>query len=99
MMWTGEFDDGERWLQRTVQALHSDTGPGITLLVHLATGMLQAGRGRHREALEEFNEAERLQSQLAGPHALANQVTGSDAGDTSPTQDDRRSQRLPRGAR
>ena len=38
--------------------------------------MLQAGRGRHHEALEEFSAAEHLQSQLEGSHALASQVTG-----------------------
>jgi len=76
MIWTGEFDDAEGWLQRTEQALEQDTGPGIRLLLHLATGMLHAGRGRHHEALEEFDAAERLRSKLIGPHALANQVTG-----------------------
>jgi len=76
MIWTGAFDEGERWVQRTAQALESDSGPGITQLLHLATGMLQAGRGRHHQALEEFSAAERLQSQLAGSHALASQVTG-----------------------
>jgi len=76
MIWTGDFDQGERWVQRTAQALQTDTGPGITQLLHLATGMLHAGRGRHHEALEEFSAAERLQSQLAGSHALASQVTG-----------------------
>jgi LuxR family transcriptional regulator, maltose regulon positive regulatory protein len=74
--WTGEFDEGDRWLQRTAQALQTDSGPGIRLLVHIASGMLQAGRGRHHEALEEFAAAERLRSQLAGSHALASQVTG-----------------------
>jgi LuxR family maltose regulon positive regulatory protein len=76
LVWTGEFDEGERWLQRTAQALQTDTGPGIRQLLHLATGRLHAGRGRHQEALEELSAAERLQSQLAGSHALANQVTG-----------------------
>jgi LuxR family maltose regulon positive regulatory protein len=76
LIWTGEFDEGERWLQRTAQALQTDTGPGITQLLHLATGRLHAGRGRHHQALEELRAAEHLQSQLAGPHALANQVTG-----------------------
>ena len=76
MVWTGEFDEGERWLQRTEQALQTDTGPDIRLLLHLATGMLHAGRGRHHEALEEFSAAEHLQSQLEGSHALASQVTG-----------------------
>jgi LuxR family transcriptional regulator, maltose regulon positive regulatory protein len=76
LVWTGELDEGERWLQRTAQALQSDAGPGITQLLHLATGRLHAARGRHHEALEELRAAEHLQSQLAGPHALASQVTG-----------------------
>jgi LuxR family maltose regulon positive regulatory protein len=38
--------------------------------------MLQAGRGRHHEALEEFSAAEHLGSQLEGSHAMASQVTG-----------------------
>jgi LuxR family transcriptional regulator, maltose regulon positive regulatory protein len=76
MMWTGEFDEGERWLRRTARALGTDTGPDIRLLVHIAGGMLQAGRGRHHEALREFSVAETLGSQLADPHALANRVTG-----------------------
>jgi LuxR family transcriptional regulator, maltose regulon positive regulatory protein len=76
MVWTGEFDESERWLQRTLRALQTDTGPDIRLLVHIVSGMLQAGRGRHQEALAEFSAAEYLGSQLADSHALANQVTG-----------------------
>jgi LuxR family maltose regulon positive regulatory protein len=76
LVWTGEFDEGERWLQRTRQALQTDTGPDIRLLLHQTTGILHAGRGRYREAFEEFSAAERLRSQLAESHALASQVTG-----------------------
>jgi LuxR family transcriptional regulator, maltose regulon positive regulatory protein len=76
MIYTGDFDEGERWLQRTARALEVDAGPGIRLLAHIASGMLQAGRGRLHEALGEFGAAERLRSQLTGSHALANQVTG-----------------------
>jgi LuxR family transcriptional regulator, maltose regulon positive regulatory protein len=76
MVWLGEFDDGERWLQRTERALQTDTGPDIRLLLHQTAGMLHAGRGRHREALEEFGAAEDLASQLAGSQALASQMTG-----------------------
>ena len=76
LIWTGEFDEAERWLQRAGRALQADTGPDIRLLLHQTTGMLQACRGRHHEALEEFSAAERLQSQLEGSHALAGQVTG-----------------------
>ena len=76
LVWTGSFDEGERWLQRTERALQTDTGPDIRLLVHIVNGMLQAGRGRRREALREFSAAEHLRSQLADSHALASQVTG-----------------------
>jgi LuxR family transcriptional regulator, maltose regulon positive regulatory protein len=75
MIWMGQFDEGERWLRRTGQALQSDTGPDITLLLRLATGMLSAGRGRHEEALAEFSAAQALQQQLVGSHALENQLT------------------------
>jgi LuxR family maltose regulon positive regulatory protein len=75
MVWTGEFDEADRWLQRTARALQADTGPDIRLLVHIASGMLQSGRGRHQEALQEFSTAEHLGSQLADSHALATRVT------------------------
>jgi LuxR family maltose regulon positive regulatory protein len=76
MVWTGEFDEAERWLRRTAQALQTDTGPDISLLLHQTAGILHACRGRHDEALEEFSAAEHLRSQLEGSHALASQVTG-----------------------
>jgi LuxR family transcriptional regulator, maltose regulon positive regulatory protein len=76
MVWTGEFDEARCWLQRTMRALQADTGADIRLLVHMVKGMLQAGHGRHPEALEEFSAAEQLGSQFEGSHALASQVTG-----------------------
>ena len=75
LVWTGEFDEGERWLQRTRQALQTDTGPDITLLLHQTAGILHAGRGRYHEALEEFGAAEYLGSQLADSQALASRAT------------------------
>jgi LuxR family transcriptional regulator, maltose regulon positive regulatory protein len=76
MVWTGEFDESERWLERSATALRTDAGPDIGLLQHLTVGLVHACRGRHREALEEFSAAERLRAQLEGSHALANQATG-----------------------
>ena len=75
MIWTGEFDEGERWLRCTERALQTDTGPDITLLLHQTAGILRAGRGRHHEALEEFGAAEYLGSQLADSQALATRTT------------------------
>jgi LuxR family maltose regulon positive regulatory protein len=76
MVWTGQFDEAERWLQRTALALQADIGPGIRQLLHIATGMLRACTGRRHEALDEFGAAEDLQSRLEGSHALASQMTG-----------------------
>jgi LuxR family transcriptional regulator, maltose regulon positive regulatory protein len=76
LIWTGEFDEGDYWLQRTDRALETDVGPIIRLLLHLGTGMLLSGRRRQREALAEYSAAERLQAQLEGSHALAHQLIG-----------------------
>jgi len=77
MVWTGDFDEAERWLQRAARAVQTDAGADIRLLpLHQTAGILHAGRGRHHEALQEFTAAEHLGSQLEGSHALASQVTG-----------------------
>jgi LuxR family maltose regulon positive regulatory protein len=76
LIWTGEFDEGDRWLRRTARALVADTGPSISLLLHMGTGILMSGRRRQREALAEYSAAERLQAQLKGSHALTRQLTG-----------------------
>ena len=77
MIWAGEFNEGERRLRRAAQILQADSGPDITMLLHLVTGMLHAARGRHDDALQEFSTAEYLQSRrVEGPPALANLVTG-----------------------
>jgi LuxR family transcriptional regulator, maltose regulon positive regulatory protein len=76
MIFTGDLDEGERWLRRAGPALEADAGPGIRLLAHIVSGMLQVGRGHLREAAWEFGAAESLGSRLTGSHAQANQVTG-----------------------
>jgi LuxR family transcriptional regulator, maltose regulon positive regulatory protein len=75
-IWIGEFGEGERWLRRAAQALEADDAPGIRLRLHLVTGMMHAGRGCPRVALEEFHAAGRLQPELAGSLALGSQLTG-----------------------
>jgi LuxR family maltose regulon positive regulatory protein len=76
MVWLGQFGDAERCLARAAQALETDDGPDIRLLLHQSTGMLHACRGRHGEALEEFSAAAGLRSRLAGSHKVADQLTG-----------------------
>src|SRR6266478_9202395 len=75
LIWAGEFDEGDRWLQRAAHALETDSGPLIRLLLHIGTGMLFAGRQMRHQALAEYSAAEDLQAQLEGSHALARQLT------------------------
>jgi LuxR family maltose regulon positive regulatory protein len=76
LIWMAELNEGEAWVRRASHALRSDAGPGIRLLLHLVTGMLRAARGSNHEALDAFIAADSLRSRLAGPQALARQVTG-----------------------
>jgi LuxR family maltose regulon positive regulatory protein len=75
-IWMGEFDDGERWLRRAWEVAETHVDPAAAVLLHVATGMLHAGRGQHRSALDEFAAAAQAQSLLTGVHALAPRIAG-----------------------
>jgi LuxR family transcriptional regulator, maltose regulon positive regulatory protein len=75
-LWMGEFDEGERWLRRAWEVADPHVDPATAVLLHVATGMLHAGRGRQPSALEEFTAAAQAQSLLTGVHALAPRITG-----------------------
>ena len=74
-IWMGEFDEGERWLRRAWEVAEARVDPAAAVLLHVATGMLHAGRGQHRSALAEFVAAAEAQSLLTGVHALAPRIT------------------------
>jgi len=71
LLWLGRFDEAEDRLVRAERTLHPDGEPGTELIVHHAAGLLHLARGRLEEALAEFRAGARMQSLLAGSHALA----------------------------
>jgi len=75
-IWMGEFDEGERWLRRAWEVAEAQVDPAAAVLLHVATGMLHAGRGQHQSALEAFTAAAQAQSLLTGVHFLAPRITG-----------------------
>jgi LuxR family maltose regulon positive regulatory protein len=75
-IWTGEFDEGERWVRRAWEVAEAQIDPAAAVLLHVATGMLHAGRGQHQLALEEFAAASQAESLLSGVHALVPLITG-----------------------
>jgi LuxR family transcriptional regulator, maltose regulon positive regulatory protein len=72
---TGDFSAGEPWLTRAMKLGSPDANPPVGLLLHFANGMLFASRSQLREALTEFESAERMQSLMLGEHVLAAQAT------------------------
>jgi LuxR family transcriptional regulator, maltose regulon positive regulatory protein len=74
LIWTGQFDHGERWLERVRRATHAEGEPGIRLLVCLTSAMLQAARGHRHQALEEFAAARQMQALMVREHALTSRV-------------------------
>jgi LuxR family maltose regulon positive regulatory protein len=76
LIWAGEFDPGELWLQRVASITNTEVNPQVELFYHLAKGMLSAGRGHLRKALDEFEAAERAHALILGEHVLAAQATG-----------------------
>ena len=59
LVWTGQFDLGEHWLDRAKRATQADGEPGVRLLVRLTSAMVLAARGHWHRALEEFAAARR----------------------------------------
>ena len=70
-VWQGEFEEGERWLRRGWDVVQAGIDPAVEVLLHMVTGMLHAGRGEHRSALEALTAAVQAQSLLSGVHILA----------------------------
>jgi LuxR family maltose regulon positive regulatory protein len=74
LIWTGQFDLAEHWLDRARRATQADGEPGIRLLVCLTSAIMQAARGYYHRALEEFAAARRIQALMVGEHGLTTRV-------------------------
>src|SRR6202044_527795 len=74
LIWTGQFDRAEHWLDPASRATQADGEPGIRLLVCLTSAILQAARGHGHRALEEFAAARQIQALMVGEHGLTTRV-------------------------
>jgi LuxR family transcriptional regulator, maltose regulon positive regulatory protein len=70
LLWLGQFDECEQWLDRAERILQPGGEPGTELLVHHARGLLRLAQRRFDEALSAFHAAERMQALLGSEHAL-----------------------------
>ena len=67
LIWTGEFDLAEHWLERARRATEADGEPGVRLLTCLTSALVQTARGRLHRALADFAAADRC-SRHGGQH-------------------------------
>jgi len=74
LIWTGQFDLAEHWLDRAKRATQADGEPGVRLLVCLTSAIIQAARGHGHRALEEFAAAGRIEALMVGEHGLTTRV-------------------------
>jgi LuxR family maltose regulon positive regulatory protein len=74
LIWTGQFDLAEHWLDRARRATQADGEPGIRLLVCLTSAIIAAARGYYHRALEEFAAAGQMQALMVGEHGLTTRV-------------------------
>jgi LuxR family maltose regulon positive regulatory protein len=69
-VWAARLDEGERWLERAVQAVRGGAEPNTALGLHMAMGNLHAGRGEHELALREFRAAMEVDKGFTPPPLL-----------------------------
>ncbi|MGZ4202911.1 MAG: LuxR C-terminal-related transcriptional regulator [Thermoleophilaceae bacterium] len=70
LLWLGRFAETERWLEQARRAVRPDGEPGTELIIFHSEGLLSMARGRFDDAFAAFEAAERMQTLLAGEHAL-----------------------------
>ena len=70
LLYQGRLDEAEPWLECAESTLRTEVEPAAGMSLRSARAVLELARGRHQEALEAFQAAERLAATLAGPHTL-----------------------------
>jgi LuxR family transcriptional regulator, maltose regulon positive regulatory protein len=74
LMWTGQFEAAEHWLDRARRATQAEGEPGIRLLVCFTAAILEAANGHGHRALEELAAAQQMQALMVGEHGLTARV-------------------------
>ena len=71
LLWLGQFDEAERWLERAECTLRPGGEPASELIAHHARGLLRLAQGRFDEAVAAFHAGQRMQELLADRHLFA----------------------------
>ncbi|UYM05868.1 LuxR C-terminal-related transcriptional regulator [Solicola gregarius] len=75
LVWHGQPDEAEPWIQRAERTLSAETQPGAVLAVRMIRGTLELARDRNAEALAALEPpGEPLARQLSGQHYLVTRI-------------------------
>ena len=76
LVWQGQADEAEPWVQRAERTLTADTQPAAVLTIRTTRGTLELERGRNAAALAALEAGEALARRLAGPYYLVARIRG-----------------------
>ncbi|MGH9106121.1 MAG: LuxR C-terminal-related transcriptional regulator, partial [Acidimicrobiales bacterium] len=68
LVWQGQLEEAESWVQRAERTLRAETHPVLGLSVRSLRGLLELARGQNTEALAALEAAEGMARRLAAPH-------------------------------
>ena len=71
LVWQGQPDEAEPWVQRAERTLTADTQPVAVLVIRYLRGTLELVRDRNAAALAALEAGEPLARRLAGQHYFA----------------------------
>ena len=74
LVWQGQPDEAEPWVQRAERTLTAETQPAAVLVIRILRGTLELVRGRDAAALAALEAGEPLARRLAGQHYLAARI-------------------------
>ena len=74
LVWQGQPDEAEPWIQRAERTLTADTQPAAVLAIRPIRGTLELERDRNAAALAALEAGEALARRLAGQHYFAARI-------------------------
>jgi LuxR family maltose regulon positive regulatory protein len=74
LVWKGQPNEAEPWIQRAERTLTADTQPVAVLIIRYLRGMLELERDRNAAALAALEAGEPLAQRLAGQHYLVARI-------------------------
>jgi len=74
LVWQGQPDAAEPWIQRAERTLTADTQPAAVLTIRTTRGTLELERDRNAAALAALESGEPLARRLAGPYYLVARI-------------------------